>query len=388
VNPTTGDRLRGMFLLSAYGDAFGAGHEGTGSVHSSPFPDRLPLQTVGTTPNEWGYWVTQHEVGASAKGITTDDTAYKLFILHPWLESLQQGADNLSEDAFRVFLNRLSTRPVEPAVFAQPRNAQIEKWLEMYRAAEEAPPRIEEFFKPDVPVVFGFFLFLETAVFRTQYTPVENYLHFRNSTILDQGYAKSATGFLTAITSRAFSSNPLQQRFDDWLVSESEKLVNDLKTANSDSQDVSTIQRILESMSALGENFRGQSPHDFMVAFQRTVVEPEHPPFMREAFKWHKHDPFRMLAEMVAATVYAQGDPYRALQALAFGSNDTDTVNAFLGTLMGVWFGETLLLQNVNLTQDLLTVEGVLKDSFKVDLDQRVDLFLRLRGDGASKFTV
>ena len=119
---------------------------------------------------------------------------------------------------------------------------------------------------------------------------------------------------------------------------------------------------------------------------RKRVNQP--PPFMDEPFKWPEHDPFRMLAEIIAATVYAEGDPHRAIQVLAFSSGDSDTVCTFLGTLMGIWYGEPLLLQNANLVDDLQIVENVLTDKFEVDLNEHVNLFMSLQGDQPSQLIV
>ena len=198
--------------------------------------------------------------------------------------------------------------------------------------------------------------------------------------MLDQGYGNAATGFLIAITSLAFSSDP-SERFDHWLVDESNRLIDELISINLDHEAVATIQRIVATMSKLGEQLSDRSPHDFMVAFEATVLAPPSPPFMDEPFSKPVHDPFRMLAEIYAATAYAKGDPYKAIQALAFGSGDSDTVGAFLGTLQGIWFGEHLLRQNAHLNEGFDIVEGVLNTTFQVDLNRHVDLFLNLQGE-------
>ena len=307
MKPTSTDRLRGMILLSAYGDAFGAEHEGVSSIHPAPFPDRLPTQNIGAVTNRWGYWVTQAEAGNAAKGIPTDDTAFKLFILHRWLESNLEGDACFSEISFRQFIAQLNGSSIQPAVIGSPRDGQIDSWLNMYQAAEASPPRIKEFFEPGVPVVFGFFLFLEMAALRTDYQAIENFHFFRNITILDQGYAKTATGFLLAITALAFSSDPSVQGFDDWFLQEFEKLTSELGFEESNNQDVLIIERIFETMTSLGRSLRGSTPYEFMVAFEQTVIEPTQPPFMNQAFQQAVFDPFRMLAEMVAVVAYAEG---------------------------------------------------------------------------------
>ena len=384
TSPALQERLRGMMLLSAYGDALGADHETNHSIHPAPFPDRLPEQTLESEPDKWGYWVTTNELGPTAKGATTDDTAFKLFLLHPWLQQILAGNSQLGEPAFIQFLTELKSTAPRPGWIDPPRNAQIDSWLDMYRAS--AVPEASEFFAPNVPIVFGIFMFLELAAIRTQHKPIENYRYFRSATVLDQGYASVATGLLIAITSLAFSSEPSQPstRFDQWLVDQSNSLIEVLISNNVDLDAVATIHRIVSSMSELGTQQRGRSPHDFMVAFEETVVASPNPPFMSDPFKKAVHDPFRMLAEMFAAAIYAEGDPYRAMQALAFGSGDSDTVCAFLGTLQGIWFGEHLLRQDAYLNEGFDIVEEVLNTTFQVDLNQHVDLFLKLHGESSA----
>ena len=379
--PALEDRLRGMLLLSAYGDALGADHESQRAIHRAPLPKRLPEQTLVSEPDRWGYWATTDQLDPPVKGLTTDDTAFKLFILHPWLQKVLASGSQFDETGFRQFLARLQSSEIQPSWIRAPRDAQIESWLGMYRAADAS--ETSEFFSPRVPVIFGLFMFLELAAFRTDYSAVENYLYFRGFTVLDQEYAKSATGFFTAITSRAFASNPTD-RFDDWLLNESKVLCDELLERDIDTEEVSTILRLVETMTELGKSLRGQSPHDFMVAFEAAVIDPTHPPFMDTPFKGAIFDPLRTLAEMYAATAYAAGDPFRAIVPLAFGSGDSDTVCAMFGILLGSWFGENALRRHVDLSTDLTVVERLLQKTYQVDLDQHVALFVQLLGESES----
>ena len=377
TGPVLADRLRGMLLLSAYGDALGADHEAQREIHRDPFPHRLPEQHLVANPDRWGYWATAAQLHPPVKGLTTDDTAFKLFILHPWLQQVLCGKSLFNETGFCQFLTQLKSNDIQPAWIRVPRNGQIESWLDMYRAADVQEHR--EFFHPGVPVVFGLFMFLELAAFRTRYSAVENYLYFRDFTSLDQGYAKSATGFFSAITSVAFASDR-DLRFDDWLLHESKALCDELLTLKVDTDEVATILRLVESMTELGAGLRGQTGYEFMVAFEATVVDPAHPPFMDIPFREAVFDPLRMLAEMYAAAAYAAGDPVRAIQPLAFGSGDSDTVCALFGILLGSWFGEKALRQHTHLDADLTVVESLLQETFQVDLDQHVAVFTQLHG--------
>ena len=313
--------------------------------------------------------------------MTTDDTAFKLFLLHPWLQEVFANGSGFEETDFRQFLPLLKSSEIQPTWIRTPRDAQIDSWLDMYRAA--GVQETSGFFGPGVPIIFGLFMFLELAAFRTNYSPVENYLYFRDFTALDQGYAKSATGFFIAITSRAFASTPAD-RFDDWLLHESKTLCGELLSREVDLEEVATILRIVESMTELGQGLRGQTPHEFMLAFEAAVVDPDHPPFMDDSFQGEIFDPLRMLAEMYAAAAYAAGDPVRAIGPLAFGSGDSDTVCAMFGTLLGIWFGETALRQHTDLSVDLTIVEDLLHETFQVDLNLHVALFTQLLGEQES----
>ena len=384
TGPTLEDRLRGMLLLSAYGDALGSDHEQQEVVHSAPLPNRLPEQTLVAETNPWRYWATTDQLNPPVKGLTTDDTAFKLFLLHPWLQKVLASNSIFDERDFRRFLAQLKTSEIQPTWIRTPRDAQIDSWLDMYGAADFGEN--SNFFSPGVPIVFGLFMFLELAAFRTDYSAVENYLYFRDFTALDQGYAKSATGFFIAITSSAFGSKPTD-RFDEWLLRESKTLADELLGLDIDSGEVSTILGIVESMSELGKSLRGQTPHELMTAFEAAVVKPTHPPFMDTKFEGGIFDPLRMIAEMFAAAAYANGDPVRAIQPLAFGSGDSDTVCSFFGVLLGIWFGETALRQHTELDTDLTAVERLLSQTFQVDLNQHVALFMQLRGEGESSPT-
>ena len=49
------NRISGMILLGAYGDAYGAEHETRGHIHDDPFPKRLPARNLAN--HHWGTWL-------------------------------------------------------------------------------------------------------------------------------------------------------------------------------------------------------------------------------------------------------------------------------------------------------------------------------------------
>lgn len=133
------------------------------------------------------------KIGPRAKGVPTDDTAYKLYILHPWFEAINAGTANFTEKSFRDFIDGLQGTSTTPQWVAEVRDLQIDAWFEMYEAFEAG--RGDIFFEPDVPIVFGMFMFLEIAPFRIKSDLVDNYQYFKNCTVLDQGYVKVASEF-------------------------------------------------------------------------------------------------------------------------------------------------------------------------------------------------
>ena len=67
TGPSLADRLRGMLLLSAYGDALGSNHEQQEEIHNAPLPDRLPEQTLVADTNPWRYWATTDQLNVPSK---------------------------------------------------------------------------------------------------------------------------------------------------------------------------------------------------------------------------------------------------------------------------------------------------------------------------------
>jgi len=141
-----------------------------------------------------------------------------------------------------------------------------------------------------------------------------------------------------------------------------------------DKADVNTIKSLISTMTKIGKDERGKGPHDFMVSMENQLLGTL-PPFMDIPFADKVFDPFRFLAEMYASLAYAEGRPFEAMQPLAFGSGDTDTVTTFLGTLMGAWYGESALRADARLSNDFEVVEKMLNKTFKIDLDQCTALF-------------
>lgn len=373
------DRLRGMFLLGAYGDALGAVQEGSTDIANAPFPQALPVRQMSDQGHPWGTWLP-NKVAASRAGVPTDDTSYRLFILHPWLQEIASGNRNFAEESFREFMLELKQRPAQPDWTGLPRNNQINAWIEMFQAQEEGECSV--FFCPDDPIAFGLFMYLETGVIVRDRTSRSTYTLFKGFSRLDQRYATSATAFMATLLSKAIEYDSVENSFDNWFFDQSLTLTKELKTIFSSDTDLQILENLFSSMKELGTGYRGSPEEIFVSAFKTHVIDPIHPPFMEDSFSGI-FDPFRVIAQIVATVGFSGGDPALALRAIAYSIGDTDTTASFLGSLMGAWYGEQQLRRietpGLLLGDELNIVEDVLVNLFKIDLNERARLFKSLR---------
>lgn len=135
----------------------------------------------------------------------TDDTSFRMELLQRWLAD-EPG--DLDEDAFIAWLRTVATPTrggggggggpggagrQEPGWLNESRRAQAEDWLVMY-AAEAAGVAGGPFFKPDAPVCFGLFMFIELAAVHAGASPASVQAHFRSVTRLDKKSAGPAVG--------------------------------------------------------------------------------------------------------------------------------------------------------------------------------------------------
>ncbi len=378
------DRLRGMFLLGAYGDALGAEHEKSPDIAQAPFPKPLQPRRMLEQGFHWGTWLP-NTVVASEIGVPTDDTCYRLFILHPWLQEIVKGNRRFTEESFREFMLELKERSAQPSWIKLPRDNQINAWLFEFNAQKETNS-CGGFFSHDSPVIFGLFMYLETGAIIRGMASKSIYSLFKGFSRLDQRYATSATAFMTTLLSKAIEYNSIGKSFDKWFFDQSFNLIVELQETFPNDVDLEIIKSLFLLMKKLGSEYRGLPEEVFVKAFKEQVIEPDNPPFMRESFsKWFggNFDPFRFLAQIVATVEFSAGDPALALRSIAYSFGDTDTIATFLGSLMGVWYGEQQL-RNLDtpglvFNDELTIVENVLEKIFSIDLDERARLFESLR---------
>jgi hypothetical protein len=313
------DRFKGMILLGAYGDALGAKYENNDTVAPPPFPKNLPPRDMLPVGFPWGTWLPASIIPRKA-GVPTDDSCYRLFILHPWLNEIKNGDATFNESSLQDFLLKLRQIASEPSWLQNPRNGQIEAWTRMFQAERNGTSA--DFFVPERPIVFGMFMYLEMSTIYRGDSLLETFELYENQAKLDQCYAKTATAFLASMISQAIDFPPSEESFGTWFFRHAYELLELLLATRPTEPNIVTLSTLVRSMQALGTSFHGQSEDSFAVAYQKTVVDPVHPPFMKECFSGI-FDPFRFLALITASIAFSMNDPVVALRIISYSSGDT-----------------------------------------------------------------
>jgi hypothetical protein len=378
--PTTfEDKIRGMLLLGAYADTLGAAQEGQEMPTPDPVPKTLAPRDMPEWGEAWGTWLPAI-VHAKRIGMPTDSTCYRLCTLHPWLEAIADGKSTFDETSLHAFMTELQHEPLYPEWYSFACRDQLKDWSAMFQAQQEE--RSEVFFNPGVPVIFGLYLYLEVATVHYGATPAETFALYERQAGLDQGYAKIVTAFLATLVSLAVQEILTEATFSDWFFRSSQAVLDAGVASGADSQELSILRGMLDSMQTLGKNLQGETEATFNTAFKEQVIDPAHPPFMNQSFLGGVADPYRTVAQIAATIAYANDDPAAVLRTFAYSYGDTDAIASLLGTLMGAWYGERGLYaaqsKGVDLRAEIAVVESNLTELFHLDLEQRVQVFVRL----------
>lgn len=373
------DKMRGMFLLGAYADALGAPQEGQEMPTPDPVPKTLAPRDMPEWGEPWGTWLPAI-VHARRVGMPTDSTCYRLCTLHPWLEAIANGQRTFDEMSLRAFMVDLQHEPLYPEWYSFACKDQLKDLSAMFQAEQEE--RTEAFFTPGVPIIFGLYLYLELATVHYGTTPVETFAIYKRQACLDQGYAKIVTAFLATLVSLAVQESPTGASFSHWFFRSSRELLDDVAASEADWRELSILRGILDSMQGLGIDLKGKTEATFNTALKQRVIDPTHPPFMNLSFLGGVADPYRTVAQIAATVAHANDDPAAALRTLAYSYGDTDAIASLLGTLMGAWYGEKGLYvaasEGVDLRAEIAIVESNITELFDLDLDQRVQIFMKL----------
>ena len=384
------DKLRGMILLGAYGDALGALHEPAGLQGKVGLPEQArQLSTVGSyqPPGQegspWWVWVDGASHLSSMKGLPTDDSAFRLFILQPWVNSLS--GDIPSEALFTNWLKKQARFAVDPIEGSWELNRlrQINDWIVMlndasrwntlsasgmkasaFKSAPENP-----FFRADIPVVFGLFMYLELAALYAFCSPPVRIRHFSTFSSLDQGYAGAVTGLYAGLIGSALINQPGDSSFSTWYASSISEL---LHSSPLSAEDTNLLQSSFVFSWEWGLSQQVQSETDFLVAFKQNIYNAPLPG-SREQLGFRVFDPLLFFRQMTAVLAYTDGNITKALSLLASSPGDADTVPSMLGTLAGAWYGfDALQSTPIGTSGDLEHVSSTISTLFDYDLESNL----------------
>jgi hypothetical protein len=352
------DKLMGMLLFGAFGDAFGAAHERTGLdgfIAADPIVAELrPYAAYDrrTTSEPFGVWPVPAD--KTEKGLVTDDTGVRVMLLHQWLHflahpeppelALVAGLLRPNEDGFEAWLKLMKGEPTgsPPAGYATVLAtrklviADMLCWFGNARRYKAAPAGFvttactTAFWAKDVPVVFGQFLYLELAAIYGCCDRASVMAEFKGFTVLDQGSAAFATGLLAAVLSQAIAVKG-SVGFKDFFTTQVEELLAD-PTAPTDLKDQWAKGK------KVGADHAGKPLREVLQAIKDQLYDPRAPAVFPGLGKFH---PALFLAQMAAAVQYGAGKPKETLAVLAFGVGDADTIPAQLGSIIGAFMGET-----------------------------------------------
>ena len=171
------DKLEGMILLGAFGDALGVPTECAGLQGHTAARCSCHLQPMRPDPchsSEWGIWPNQMTI-AGVYGASSDDSAWRFAILQRWLLEEARGAPlaphQVTEANLEAWMVKreaalwaIETSSTETAVVRE--RKMLSDFLAMMDAAGRQPPSgntrgDNRFFVPGQPVVFGSYMYLE-----------------------------------------------------------------------------------------------------------------------------------------------------------------------------------------------------------------------------------
>ena len=384
------DKLRGMIVLGAYGDALGALHEPSGLQGTTGDPARArslspfaTYQPPGATGAPWWVWVDGSNETAHLKGIPTDDTAFRLFILQPWLRAFS--GQHPTEDDLETWMLHHNQQPVSSSVplWHSRRRAQIQDWLVMFNDARRWEDHQRDnvsattafnitpgnpFFRPQIPVVFGMFMYMELAALYAHCPPEAVMQTFSSFCSLDQGYARIATGLFAGLMAAAVRSQSDPATFAPWFKRQVTFLLNTTLLGSADNNQADRIT-FLEAFNASwtwGITQRKHSEAEFLTAFKQSIYEASLPG-TRDADGFRVFDPLLFFRQITATIAYTDGLLPQALSLLASSPGDADTIPSMLGTLAGAWYGFDALKALPAISEDLSVLEQTLQTVFGYD---------------------
>jgi len=398
INIDLDDKLLGMFLFGAYGDALGSPREkeaikGQLQIPSSigklvNFEDYGELKNI--LPDKWGLW-SKESILRTIRGIPTDDTAFRLLLLHRWIDHSYESSSELTEVNFKQWMTTsVLPPPYNITEGVKSSYSEIIAEFEHIFYVQENYPNVSEeeiersFYKNNRLVFFGNFMYLELVATKLNSNSYEVIELFNSITNLDITYGKTITAISAGILHRCL----LQEYI---LV---EDIYDFLKTTTLELLDIAIeielnqVEKLREDMLwAIGKAEQSNTIEDLLQEFSNIYLSPQEEKTngLVEG-KFYAHHPLLMWRQIWAGLAFYKNEPFNALTFTAVCYGDTDTVSSFLGIILGGLCGNRILAQskinNYNLDDILSEIEQNIIALFNVDLRDNIDIFKRFYQDG------
>jgi ADP-ribosylglycohydrolase len=372
------NRIKGMLLLSAYGDALAAPTEPMsleGKVFEPISYGRLKLVDEYFNKNEhpgaWGIWPKLSEV-SGLRGIPTDDTSYKFLVLYPWIKQSIQLNITLDEIQFRKWLEGLKKYPnglfldgISDSHF----NIKHD-FLKMFKAAEEMRPEL--FFHTNVPIFFGSFMYLSLVPAKINLSPEETLLEFIDFSILDQGIGKCVTALMTSILNSCLKKNGLTEKnLYGFLKDTLNHLI--VHGENNGVKNMSKLNKVAQESTLMGETYRGKS--SFSLVKELAKIYKRHRDSGGSMF-----DSVFMWRQLWTSLSYSYDNPILAMSIVAAGPGDSDTVCSFLGSIIGASLGEEeinkMKLNGVSLSKEFIIIKRNIRLLYMTSIEEAAESLL------------
>ena len=223
----------------------------------------------------------------------------------------------------------------------------------MYR--DQTRHRSGCFYHPGVAIPFGLFQHVSLACSLDELSPTQVYGVMSNFSRLDESHAGIVTGLWAVLIAKAIRAD-CPENAAEWVVEQISPL----------SELTTDVQELTDTALALGQTSRGQSEYEFVELCRAEIYESNDHRLNPEEHR--NFDPLRFWMQMLAACGYGSGiqQPLRLMASMA---GDADTVPSLAGLILGALVGHKALMQDEELSDDLLSVESTMHDLYGWDLD-------------------
>jgi len=343
------DKLKGMLLLGAYGDALGGYRERAAIAHhylgAGELPCKLqPYEAYFSQENDpngdddaykrntWRVWPEKADAIVDIVGIVTDDTSFRFTHYYPWIIKNVHTPELLTEENFINELRApvLSNNEQDYIPGIKESHKEIASFfVEMYEAANREKPVEAVFFKPGFSVFFGSFMYLEIAAIKINESDEVLLAEFSEFSVLDLLEGKTVTALLMVLLKNALlkSSEDTVQVYD-FLLSTGKRLLHTARHLGL--PEVALLTEKMNFAIELGAEAKRSGLH-VIFDYINTQYGDER--------EFQHYSSLILWIQFWSSLTYSAENPVDSLSVIAGGPGDSDTVCSFMGSILGAVYG-------------------------------------------------